>query len=87
MDSGLRPSLDFGRCCHDRVPDLDEVLEGEALASSAILLVSTVVCGVGAVVSDLSTTLDVLEADFSGEIERARSEYNQQVSASRRFLV
>jgi hypothetical protein len=43
MERGLRPLLDFGRCCHESVPDRDsDVVGGEAGASSAIFFGSMV---------------------------------------------
>ena len=69
IDSGLRPLLDFGRCCHESVPERDKVAGGEVGVSSAILFASTVrgeevLAGV---------VLAVGLSSFSGERERSRS--------------
>lgn len=68
IERGLRPLLDLGRCCHERVPDRERGRD-EPLLLSAMMAVSEV-CGGGAGLFLLSGGgVD----NFSGEMERARS--------------
>lgn len=87
IDSGLRPLLDFGRCCHERVPERERVLvAGDAGVSSDIFFASMVwEEGEEMSAGELLTTPAVLGAAglFSGERERERSgeAEGQRVSA------
>jgi hypothetical protein len=74
-DNGLRPLLDFGRCCHESVPERDREAGGDAGVSSAIFFASTV-CDEEV----LEGVVLVIElAAFSGDRERSRSGKSQRV--------
>lgn len=77
IESGLRPLLDFGRCCHESVPERDRVLAGgDTGVSSAIFITSMVWEEVKEMsTGDLVATPAVLGVAglFSGERERVRS--------------
>lgn len=72
IDNGLRPLLDFGRCCHERVPERDSVLAGGDIGVSSAILFASMVLDVGDVIcaSELLTGAGL----FSGDRERVRSE-------------
>jgi hypothetical protein len=76
IDSGLRPLLDFGRCCHESVPERDKVLVGgDVGVSSAIFFASMIwVEGEEMLAGELMIAPVVLGIGlFSGERERVRS--------------
>lgn len=47
IDNGLRPLLDFGRCCHESVPERDRVLAGGDVRVSSGILFASMVWGEG----------------------------------------
>lgn len=76
IESGRRPPEDLGRCCHESVPDrangVGDSLLGIVLDSRGTRGLDE--DGVGVGVACLSLLEGVVMADFSGLIERARSE-------------
>jgi len=78
MDSGLRPLLDFGRCCHESVPERERG-RGELLLLSGIVSASGWEVDAGLFIR--SGGGGVGDERFSGERERARSIGWQSVSA------
>lgn len=84
MESGLRPLLDFGRCCHESVPERDRVLAGGEFGVSSAMFIAMTVWDEGdeMLVGVLLLAAVVLGiGPFSGERERVRSG-EEGVSAS-----
>lgn len=72
IDNGLRPLLDFGRCCQESVPERDRVLAGGDVGVSSGILFASMVWEEGEEIlaGELFTTPAVLGAAelFSGEM-------------------